>query len=136
VKEMRIGPGHRPEGTPPPELDLKKLTERMKNVELGKPKPETAESVKLKLKAEAEKDHKDLTKDEEKDLLKKTLELADMLNPRRHLEYEVIEEADIVQVQVVNTDDGTVVRKIPSDEIVKLVEQIRSMLADRFEVEA
>ena len=131
---MRIGPGHRPEGTPPPELDLKKLTERMKNVELGKPKPETAESVKVK--AEAEKDHKDLTKDEEKDLLEKTLELVELIAPKRHLEYEVIEEADIVQVQVVNTDDGTVVRKIPSDEIVKLVEQIRSMLADRFEVEA
>ena len=133
---MRIGPGHRPEGSPPPELDLKAAMERVKSVELGKQKPETAESVKLKLKAEAEQDHKDLTKDEQKDLLKKTLELADMLNPRRHLEYEVIEEADIVQVQVVNTDDGTVVRKIPSDEIVKLVEQIRSMLADRFEVEA
>ena len=134
---MRIRPGHRPEGTPPPELDLKKLTERMKNVELGKPKPETAESVKLKLKAEAEQEQQNgLTKDEEKDLLEKTLELVKLIAPKRHLEYEVIEEADIVQVQVVNTDDGTVVRKIPSDEIVKLVEQIRAMLADRFEVEA
>ena len=132
---MRIGPGHRLEGAPP-ELDLKAAMERVKSVELGKPKPETAESLKLKLKAEAEQDHKDLTKDEQKDLLKKTLELADILNPRRHLEYEVIEEADIVQVQVVNTDDGTIVRKIPSDEIVKLVEQIHAMLADRFEVEA
>ena len=113
---------------------MKKLMERMKSVELGKPRPETAAS--LKVKAEAEKEQNGLTKDEERDLLKKTLELVDLLNPRRHLEYEVIEEADLVQVQVVNTDDGTIVRKIPSDEIVKLVEQIRAILADRFEVEA
>ena len=128
---MRIGPGHKPDGTPP-DIDMKAIMERVRNVEIGKPKPETAAS--LELKAEAERNG--LTKDEEKDILEKTLELVDMLNPRRHLEYEVIEEADMVQVRVVNTDDGTVVRKIPSDEIVKLVEQIKAILADRFEVEA
>ena len=106
---------------------------KLKAIELGKVKPETAESLKVR----AEQDQKTgLTKDEEKDLLEKTLELVELIAPKRHLEYEVIEEADIVQVHVVNTDDGTIVRKIPSDEIVKLVEQIRSMLADRFEVEA
>ena len=114
--------------------DMKKLAEQMKNVELGKPKPETA--VSLDVAAKAEEEQLALTKDELKEVLNKTLDVVDMLNPRRHLKYEVIDEADIVQVQVVNTDDGAVVRKIPSDDIVKLVEQIRSMLADRFEVEA
>ncbi len=131
---MRVRPGH-PSDTQPPDLDMKAIMERVKNVEIGRPKPETAESLELKAKAEKEQ-QSGLTKDEEKNILKKTLELVDALTPRRHLEYEVMEEADIVQVQVVNTDDGTVVRKIPSDEIVKLVEQIRAMLADRFEVEA
>ena len=130
---MRIGPGHKPDGTPP-DIDMKAIMERVRNVEIGKPKPETAASLELKAKAENERNG--LTKDEEKNLLEKTLELVDMLNPKRHLEYEVIEEADMVQVRVVNTDDGTIVRKIPSDEIVKLVEQIKAILADRFEVEA
>ena len=114
--------------------ELKKLAERMKNVELGNLKPETAANPDVKVKAEEDKSA--LTKDELKDVLDKTLEVVDMLNPRRHLKYEVIDDADMVQVQVVNTDDGSVVRKIPSDEIVKLVEQIKNMLADRFEVEA
>ena len=113
---------------------MKKLMERVKSVEIGKTKPETAAS--LELKANAEKEQGGLTKDDEKHLLEKTLELVELIAPRRHLEYEVIEEANITQVQVVNTDDGSVVRKIPSDETVKLVEQIRAMLADRFEVEA
>ena len=133
MKEMRIGPGHTPDGaTPVPEL--KKLAERMKNVELGNLKPEATANPDVKVKAEEDKSA--LTKDELKEVLDKTLEVVDMLNPRRHLKYEVIDDADMVQVQVVNTDDGSVVRKIPSDEIVKLVEQIKNMLADRFEVEA
>ena len=133
---MRIGPGHTPDvsNPQPPELDMKKLMERVKSVEIGKSKPETAAS--LELKANAEKEQDGLTKEDEKNLLEKTLELVELIAPRRHLEYEVIEEANITQVQVVNTDDGSVVRKIPSDEIVKLVEQIHAMLADRFEVEA
>ena len=114
--------------------DLKKLAERVKNVELGKAGAEAAASPEVK--TENCEEQNSLTKDELKEVLDKTLDVVDMLNPRRHLKYEVIDEADIVQVQVVNTDDGAVVRKIPSDEIVKLVEQIRSMLADRFEIEA
>ena len=133
VKEMRIGPGHTPD-VAPQVPELKKLAEQMKNVELGKPKPETAAS--LVVAAKAEEEQLALTKDELKEVLDKTLEVVDLLSPRRHLEYEVIDDADMVQVQVVNTDDGSVVRKIPSDDIVKLVEQIKSMLADRFEIEA
>ena len=86
--------------------------------------------------AEPEPEGKALSREELKGALDKTLEVVDLLCPRRHLEYEVIEEADLVQVQVVNTDDGSIVRKIPSDDIVRLVEQIHRILAERFEVEA
>ena len=131
MKEMRIRPGQAPDGAPP-NLKLHAPAEWLKSLELGKPKPDTAESLKVK----AEQEQNSLTKEEEKNLLEKTLELVELIAPRRHLEYEVIEEADMVQVHVVNTDDGTIVRKIPSDEIVKLVEQVKAMLVDRFEVEA
>ncbi|MBR1672007.1 MAG: flagellar protein FlaG [Fretibacterium sp.] len=131
---MRIRPGHPPDGSPPPELNVRKLLERVKNIELGKLQPETAAGIEGKVQPEQEQNG--LTKDELKDVLDKTLEVVDLLAPRRHLEYEVVEEADIVQVHVVNTDDGSIVRKIPSDAIVKLVEQIHKILADRFEIEA
>ena len=129
-----MGPVHPPEG-----LTKQELAERIKQVELGKIRPETARSLEVKLKAEkaqAEQDENGLTREELKAVLKKTAELAELMSPRRHLEYEVVEEADMVQVHVVNSDDGTVVRKIPSDEIMDLVKQIRQMLSDRFEVEA
>ena len=131
---MRAGGVHSPEG-----LTQQELAERIKQVELGKMRPDTARSLELKLKAEksqAEQDENGLTRDELKKLLDRTFEVVDMLAPRRHLEYEVVEDADMVQVHVVNTDDGSIVRKIPSDEIVDLVKQIRQMLSDRFEVEA
>lgn len=48
----------------------------------------------------------------------------------RHLKYEVIDEAAIVQVSVINTEDGTVVRKVPSDKVVRLVERMRKNRKD------
>lgn len=45
---------------------------------------------------------------------------------RRHLQYEVIEEAAIVQVSVINSEDGTVVRKFPPDNVVGFVQRVRA----------
>ena len=42
---------------------------------------------------------------------------------RRHLQYEVIEEAAIVQVTVVNSEDGTIVRKFPPDTVVSFAKK-------------
>ena len=129
-----MGPVH-----PPDALTKQELADRIKQVELGKMQPETAKSLEIKFRAEkaqAEQDENGLSREELKAVLEKTMELAELMSPRRHLEYEVVEEADMVQVQVVNSDDGTVVRKIPSDEIVDLVKQIRQILSGRFEAEA
>ena len=48
---------------------------------------------------------------------------------RRHLQYEVIEDAAIVQVSVINSEDGTVVRKVPPDEVVGFVKRFRAYAA-------
>jgi len=78
-----------------------------------------------------------LDKEDLKDLLKRTTELVSALGPSdRHLKYEVIDEAGLVQVQVIDTSDGNIVRKIPADEIVKLVSRIRETLDDRLDVVA
>ena len=50
---------------------------------------------------------------------------------RRHLQYEVIEDAAIVQVSVINTEDGTVVRKVPPDNVVGFVRRVKSSAGRR-----
>ena len=75
-----------------------------------------------------------LDKEGLKDLLKRTTDLVETMAPNRHLKYEVIDEAGLVQVQVIDTMDGNIVRKIPADEIVKLVSRIRETLSDRLDV--
>ena len=82
----------------------------------------------VKNRAAAQMDRDDL-----KAVLGKTLEVVDLLVPRRHLEFKIIDEADLVQVQVIDTDDGNVVRKIPADEVVELVKQIHKMLSERLD---
>ena len=75
-------------------------------------------------------------RDAQKDVLEKVLEVVNLLAPDRHLEYEVIEEADMVQIQVVNNEDGQVVRRIPADEIIEMVKQIHKALSERLDVVA
>ena len=78
-----------------------------------------------------------LDKEDLKDLLRRTTDAVEALGPSgRHLKYEVIDEAGLIQVQVIDTLDGNIVRKIPADEIVKLVSRIRETLDDRLDVVA
>ena len=91
------------------------------------------------LRAEAEasvSESKSLDKETLRELLKKTADLVGTVNVDRHLKYEVIDEAGLVQIQVIDSHDGNVVRKIPADEIVKLVERIHETLSDRLDVTA
>ena len=78
-----------------------------------------------------------LDKEDLKDLLRRTTDAVEALGPSgRHLKYEVIDEAGLVQVQVIDTLDGNIVRKVPADEIVKLVSRIRETLNERLDVVA
>ena len=78
-----------------------------------------------------------LDREDLKDLLRRTTDVAEALGPRnRHLKYEVIDETVLIQVQVIDTLDGNIVRKIPADEIVKLVSRIRETLDERLDVVA
>lgn len=49
----------------------------------------------------------------------------------RHLKYEVITDADIVQVSVINSEDGTIIRKVPPDKIVGFVKKFREKTQER-----
>jgi uncharacterized FlaG/YvyC family protein len=43
----------------------------------------------------------------------------------RHLRYEVITDADIVQVSVIKSEDGTIIRKVPPDKVVGFIRKFR-----------
>ncbi len=68
------------------------------------------------------------------DILKRTSELVSILD--RNLKFEVVDDAGIVQIQVIDSSDGRVVRKIPSDEVLKLVSYIKEKMSERVDVKA
>ena len=80
-----------------------------------------AESFRAKLEAQAKA--RENINNEQAD--KARAEMLDRAGEMRHLKYEIIDEAAIVQVSVINTGDGTVVRKVPPDKVVGLVKHIR-----------
>jgi uncharacterized FlaG/YvyC family protein len=65
-------------------------------------------------------------------LMDQTAELLSRFD--RELKYEVLENAGVVQIQVIDARDGRVVRKIPADEVIKFIESLREQLDDRMDV--
>ncbi|GAB1427093.1 hypothetical protein MASR2M17_05190 [Aminivibrio sp.] len=54
----------------------------------------------------------------------------------RSLKYEYRREADVYQVSVIDTSKDEVVRKIPSDEVVRFLENIRELFGALLDVHA
>ena len=51
----------------------------------------------------------------------------------RDIKFRYKKEADLYQVEVIDLQDQRVIRKIPSDEIVSLIENINEMLGALFD---
>ncbi|MDR1874666.1 MAG: flagellar protein FlaG [Synergistaceae bacterium] len=66
------------------------------------------------------------------DLMRKTAELFSAFD--RELRYEILEEAGVVQIHVIDVRDGHVVRKIPADEMIAFIEFIREQASDRLDI--
>lgn len=62
---------------------------------------------------------------------KARIESIDRAAEMRHLRYEVITDADIVQVSVINSEDGTIIRKVPPDKIVGFIRKFREKTTER-----
>jgi uncharacterized FlaG/YvyC family protein len=73
-------------------------------------------------------------KDSRQKLLEETAEL--MLAFDRSLRFDVIEEAGILQIKVIDSRDGSVVRKIPADEVVRMVTRFKKELLGETEIRA
>jgi uncharacterized FlaG/YvyC family protein len=82
-------------------------------------------------------DNTELSADEEEyelfvALMEQTAELLSQFD--RELKYEVLEDAEMVQIQVIDARDGHVIRKIPADEVVRFIEALREQLDDHVDV--
>ena len=69
-----------------------------------------------------------------RDVLKKTADLLSLGD--RGLKFEMIEEADMYQLQVIDMTDGRVVRKIPPDEVLKMITLLKEQISDHVDVVA
>ena len=67
-----------------------------------------------------------------RDVMKRTADLLSIGD--RGLKFEMIEDADIYQLQVIDMTDGRVVRKIPPDEVVKVIAHLKEQLSDHVDV--
>ena len=71
-------------------------------------------------------------KDILRDVLKRTAELVSIGD--RGLKFEMVEDAGVYQLQVIDMSDGRVVRKIPPDEVLKMVALLKEQMSDRVDV--
>jgi uncharacterized FlaG/YvyC family protein len=74
----------------------------------------------------------ELDKASQKKALSQTAELLSIFD--RELKYEVLEDAGVVQIQVIDANDGRVVRKIPADEVIKFIQAMKEKIDDRVDV--
>jgi uncharacterized FlaG/YvyC family protein len=74
----------------------------------------------------------ELDKESQKKALSQTVDLLSLFD--RKLKYEVLEDAGVVQIQVIDANDGRVVRKIPADEVIKFILAMKEKIDDRVDV--
>jgi uncharacterized FlaG/YvyC family protein len=98
--------------------------ESLRSAALEQPPPFT-----LNIDAEAVSE---LDQESQKQALSQTVELLSIFD--RELKYEVLEDAGVVQIQVIDANDGRIVRKIPADEVIKFILAMKEKIDDRVDV--
>jgi flagellar protein FlaG len=73
-------------------------------------------------------------KEELKNVLSQAEEIVRIFD--RNLKFKYVEEADLFQVEVIDTVKDQVVRKIPPDEVVNLVKHVQDLLGMMLDVKA
>ena len=71
-------------------------------------------------------------KDVLRDVLKRTADLLSVGD--RGLKYEMVEDSDVYQLQVIDMTDGRVVRKVPPDEVMNMIKHLKEQLSDHVDV--
>ncbi len=115
----------------PQQTPVEERRQLVKTKALGRSEAEApGESFREKLEAQRRNLKQNQEKQESQQQAEKHREtMLAKAGERRHLQYEVIEDAAIVQVSVINSEDGTVIRKVPPDEVVGFVKRFRASAA-------
>ena len=95
-------------------------------------RPETSSRPEIIDGIEAENYAASFSRETVMELVKHTSEILSTFD--RELKYEVKDDAGVVQIQVIDSRDGRIVRKIPADEVIKIIEQLKNQLDDRVDV--
>ena len=85
-------------------------------------KPDYKKTAEKILREEAQTKKSEELAEQADEIKAKIIEKA---SEKHHIKYDVIEDADIVQISVVNSADGTIIRKVPPDKIVSFVKEVR-----------
>ena len=110
----------------------------------------TSRSVKIKslgrpeipsenFRAKLEAQRRNLKQDQERQEAEQRAEthrkkIISRLGSKRHLEYDVIEDTAIVQVRVVNSEDGTVIRKYPPDKVIEFARNFKKSRKEKLDM--
>jgi uncharacterized FlaG/YvyC family protein len=82
--------------------------------------------------AEGKNNSSPLSREMATELVKRSAELLSTFD--RELKYEVKDDAGVVQIQVIDSRDGRVVRKIPADEVIRFLEHMKEQIDDRVDI--
>ena len=67
-----------------------------------------------------------------REVLERTIELVSIGD--RGIKFEMVEDADMYQIHVIDMSDGRVVRKIPPDEVLKMITHLKEQMSDHVDV--
>lgn len=118
-------------GVPNPQLTKPPVEERrsvVKTKTLGRVGSSHEDSFNAKLEARRRDMQDKERRESDEQAAKHRDAILAKVGARRHLHYEVIEDAAIVQVSVINSEDGAVIRKVPPDNVVGFVKKFRASL--------
>ena len=71
-------------------------------------------------------------KDIQREIVRQTADLLSIGD--RKLKFEMLKDEGIYQLHVIDTTDGRVVRKIPPDELLKMIAHLKEQANDRVDV--
>ena len=91
----------------------------------------SAETQKDKQDEEINKKQKELTKKELQDLTQKLNKEMEPLNP--DIKFQFNDKADELVVNVVDKNTDRIIRKVPSDEALRLMEKMRELVGALFD---
>ena len=111
--------------------NISNLRDLLLGASVAKSQAEMSSSVALVKNIEAPDTGNKATTDRDRktrtEMSEQTAELLSMLN--REVKFEILDDAGVVQIQVIDAGSGRVVRKIPADEVVRLLELMREQVS-------